>query len=287
MLCQRLCPLALPEALRGLMGGAVGPEPLKLLAGAPAAVTGWHHPRANRQARLGELWVGYEFERSQRRTIGIRVGPQGLSVRAPRWAPESAVESFLQSKAGWITRKLHELRQRERQVAQDLAWRQGDSVLFLGQSLCLALDPSHALVGAAASRQGDRLVVGLSQDAGSERVREVVQAWLRREALSLFTGRLEHFAALMGLRYRRLGLSSASTRWGSASVDGTIRLNWRLIHLPLELIDYVVVHELAHLRQMNHSPAFWAEVARVLPDHLQRRQALRAQPPLPKERSIR
>ena len=262
-------------------------QQLDLFAGADDGAGGWHHPRANRQSRLGELVVGYEFQRSQRRSIGITVGPQGLSVRAPRWAPESAVEAFLQAKAGWIAAKLHEMRLRQRQGPQDIDWTHGTTVPFLGQPLLLALDPSHAFVGAGASRQADRLVVALAHDAGSERVREVVQAWLRREAQALFTERLDHYAARMGLRYCRLGLSSASTRWGSASADGSIRLNWRLIHLPLDLIDYVVVHELGHLREMNHGPAFWAEVARVLPDHQQRRQALREQPPLPQGGRIR
>lgn len=274
-----------PEAT-GRQGG-VTVQQLDLFAAATEGATGWHHPRANRQSRLGELVVGYEFQRSQRRTIGVTVGPQGLSVRAPRWAPESAVEAFLQAKAAWIAAKLHEMRLRQRQSPQAIDWVHGASVPFLGQPLRLELDPSHAFVGAGASRQADRLVVALARDADSERVREVAQAWLRREAQTLFTARLDHFAGRMGLRYRRLGLSSASTRWGSASADGSIRLNWRLIHLPLDLIDYVVVHELGHLREMNHGPAFWAEVARVLPDHQQRRQALRAQPPLPDERRIR
>jgi predicted metal-dependent hydrolase len=260
---------------------------LDLFTGPSDEATSWRHPRANRQCRLGELWVAYEFQRGQRRTIGLSVGPQGLSVRAPRWAPESAVEAFLHEKAGWIRKQWQALRERQRQAPPAMAWVPGAEVLFLGQPLRLELDPSHAFEGAGASRQDHRLVIALAHDAEAQRVREVAQAWLRRQALAWFTERLDHFSARMGLRYRRLGLSSASTRWGSASVDGSIRLNWRLIHLPVELIDYVVVHELSHLRQMNHGPAFWAEVARVLPDHVARRQALRAQPPLPDEGRIR
>jgi predicted metal-dependent hydrolase len=75
--------------------------------------------------------------------------------------------------------------------------------------------------------------------------------------------------------YTRLSLSSAQTRWGSASSNGTIRLNWRLIHFPMSSIDYVVAHELAHLREMNHSPRFWDVVRSVLPDYEQLRGSLR------------
>jgi predicted metal-dependent hydrolase len=83
------------------------------------------------------------------------------------------------------------------------------------------------------------------------------------------------FAERLGVRMTRLSLSSAATRWGSASADGRIRLNWRLVHFATPVIDYVVTHELAHLREMNHSPAFWAVVRTALPGYEQARGALR------------
>ena len=96
-----------------------------------------------------------------------------------------------------------------------------------------------------------------------------------RAAQQVFLERLDHFAPRLGVRYRSLKLSSAATRWGSASANGSLRLNWRLVHLALELVDYVVVHELSHLRQMNHGPEFWRVVASVMPDYESRRQRLR------------
>ncbi len=235
----------------------------------------WRHPRANRQCRLGEALVAYEFKRGQRRTIGLSVGPLGLSVRAPRWTPVAEVEAFIHTKAAWVQDKLRQVQAQQRAAVPPPSWHEGETVAYLGQALTLALDPSHTFEGAGVGVQGERLLVGLARDAGEERVREAVHAWLRREALALFQQRLAYYAAQMGVQYTQLGLSSAGTRWGSASASGRIRLNWRLIHLSLELIDYVAVHELAHLREMNHSPAFWAVVAEVLPDHAQRRQALK------------
>jgi predicted metal-dependent hydrolase len=111
--------------------------------------------------------------------------------------------------------------------------------------------------------------------ASATQVREVAEAWLKKQAHTLFEQRLQHFAPLLGVQWRKLSLSSASTRWGSARIDGHIRLNWRLIHLPLTQIDYVVVHELAHLREMNHGPRFWDTVGGVMPDYRERRQKLR------------
>ena len=119
------------------------------------------------------------------------------------------------------------------------------------------------------------LRLGLAGNANETQIRDAAQAWLMRQAKALFAQRLDHFAPLLGVRYRQLRLSSAGTRWGSASADGTIRLNWRLIHLKLEMVDYVVVHELSHLRHMDHSPQFWDVVASILPDHALRRKALK------------
>ena len=136
-------------------------------------------------------------------------------------------------------------------------------------------------VGAVLAPDADgrpALHLGLPHGAAPEQLRDVTQAWLMRQARRLFTERLDHFAPQLGVRWQRLGLSSAGTRWGSASADGSIRLNWRLIHFRQPVIDYVVVHELAHLREMNHGPRFWQHVQDVLPDYAERRAALKNEP---------
>ncbi len=233
------------------------------------------HPRANRACRLGAVTVAYEFQRGQRRTVGLNVGPLGLSVRAPRWTPLAEVEGFLQAKADWVLDKLRQVQERQRQAPPAQVWAEGARIAYLGQARLLVRDPAHGFEGAGAALQGDRLLVGLPLQAGPEQWRQTVQAWLRREALALFTQRLDHFAPQLGVRHTRVALSNAGTRWGSARADGAIRLHWRLVQLPPALIDYVVVHELSHLREMNHSPAFWRVVESVLPDQDERRRALR------------
>jgi len=105
-----------------------------------------------------------------------------------------------------------------------------------------------------------------------------VQAWLMRQATRVFTERLDHFAPRLGVRWQKLALSNARTRWGTAHSDGTIRLHWRLIHFRMPIIDYVVAHELSHLRVMDHSPRFWETVGTVVPDYAQLRAQLRADP---------
>jgi predicted metal-dependent hydrolase len=260
------------------------PAPEAALLAEPPPQRRFHHPRAQREVRLGEHQVGYEFRRARRRSIGFVVSAEGLSVSAPRWVGVNEVEQALQSKAGWILRKLHEQQQRaERMQAYRVEWRDGSSLPFLGDTVILVLDAR--VTGAVLHTAADALPgvprltlhVGLPQTATQAQIREAVQSWLQRQARRVFDERCTHFAPLLNVRIKRLSLSSASTRWGSASADGSVRLNWRLIHFGLPVIDYVVTHELAHLREMNHSAAFWDVVRSVLPDYEERRGRLRSE----------
>lgn len=242
----------------------------------------WHHPRANRRVRLAGCEVGYEFKRGKRRTIGLSVGPDGLTVRAPRWTPVGEVEAFLQEKSGWVLDKLRTSRERAGALERaQTVWADGAAFDFLGQRVRLVLDSAHALAQTGAALEPGEggamplLRLGLARNASEAQIRDAAQAWLMRQAQQVFGESLQRFAPQLGVSYKKLRLSSAGTRWGSASADGTIRLNWRLIHLKPEMIDYVVVHELSHLRHMDHSPQFWDVVASVMPDHLDRRKALR------------
>ena len=265
--------------------GALVSSPERHLSAAFQPST-WPHPRGNRLIKLSACEVAYEFKRSQRRTIGLSVGPEGLSVRAPRWTPVAEVEALLHDKAAWVIEKLQRARERAGELAQArTSWAHGAELDFLGLRVRLQLDPAHGFtqVGAVLEPPADdtpdrpaTLRLGLAQNASEVQIRDAAQAWLMRQAKRVFTERLDHFALQLGVRYTRLRLSSASTRWGSASADGGIRLNWRLIHLKMDMIDYVVVHELSHLRHMDHSPQFWDVVASVLPDHRERRRQLKS-----------
>jgi predicted metal-dependent hydrolase len=123
------------------------------------------------------------------------------------------------------------------------------------------------------------LALPLPLQADPQQIKDRVQGWLQGEAKRLFGERLAIYAEKLGVNYRAYALSSAATRWGSCSSDGKIRLNWRLIHFPLSIIDYVVAHELAHLREMNHSPRFWETVESIFPEFREARQTLKHHPP--------
>ncbi|TPG16589.1 M48 family metallopeptidase [Variovorax guangxiensis] len=244
------------------------------------------HPRATREAVLGHAHVAYEFARGKRRTIGFVVGAEGLSVRAPRWVALRDVDAALQEKADWIVRKLDEAQQRhERLESARIEWKDGARLPFLGEQVTVRLDPRHAFDGVGASldaapnADGERaLRLALANNAGEAQIRDAAQAWLMRQAKRIFLERLTLFAPQLGVRWTKMSLSNAATRWGSASADGAIRLNWRLVHYRMPVIDYVVVHELAHLRVMDHSPRFWETVESVVPDYGALRQQLKDEP---------
>ncbi len=255
-------------------------------AGSAAAPAEFRHPRSHREALLAGHRVAYELRRSRRRSIGFVVGVEGLSVSAPRWVGQSEIEGALREKASWILRKLQEQRERaSRLQAARVQWREGGSVPFLGETVIMVLDPrAHHHPGGAVLHTDAQalpgvprltLHLGLPQTAEPDQIRDLVQSWLQRQARRIFEERCALFAQRLGVQMKRLTLSSASTRWGSASADGSVRLNWRLVHFGMPVIDYVVTHELAHLREMNHSTAFWDVVRSALPGFEAARGTLR------------
>lgn len=253
------------------------------------------HPKATRRIQLGTTDVAYAFKRSKRRTIGMAVGPDGLEVSAPRWVGVSEVESALLEKASWITRKLVEAQERQAQLgATRIVWADGVVIPYLGEQLRVVLDSTSALKKNSAQFEPAQppegaehatpapplhtLRVGLPLNAESGQIRDAVQAWLMRQAKARFVQRLDHYAPQLGVQWHKVSLSSAATRWGSASANGAIRLNWRLIHHKPSVIDYVVAHELSHLRVMDHSPRFWDTVQSVMPDYAVHRRTLKDEP---------
>ncbi len=282
-----------PSAIKTIADETPDALPAQTLAQLLAPPT-YRHPAATREALLQGTVVGYHFRRGKRRTIGFSVGAEGLVVSAPKWVPLYEIDKAVQEKSGWIVQKLHETRARHRRLeSARIEWKDGASLPFLGEPVRVVIDPTHAFGGVGAELRGGTppgavlqadavpagaaktLQIALAHGAGAEQIRDAVQAWLMRQAKRIFTERLNHFAPQLGVQWHKLSLSSAGTRWGSASADGSIRLNWRLIHFRLSVIDYVVVHELSHLRVMDHSPRFWDTVRTIVPDYAELRNQLK------------
>lgn len=228
--------------------------------------------------------IGFVVIRSRRKSIGLVVNDDGLQIRAPNWVTWPQIDAAVIERASWIVDKLKIRQQRQAQLATATTlWETGGILPYMGVRIHLQLDAGlqeHAFEGQAVRPvHGDVLTLSLPNDASRERVRDSVHAWLQQQARLWFEQRLQHFLAKGELTMQGWRLSSATTRWGSCSSQGNIMLNWRLIHFKHSVIDYVIAHEVAHLREMNHGKNFWREVERLMPDFAAARNALRQHNP--------
>ncbi|CAB3624435.1 SprT family zinc-dependent metalloprotease [Achromobacter sp. SIMBA_011] len=228
--------------------------------------------------------IGFVLLRSRRRSIGFVITDDGLRVTAPNWVTLAQIDDAVREKSRWIVAKLREWHTRKQQLAMaHTRWQAGGELPYLGKRIVLGVGGDSRqtrLSGDAdAPADGDTLWLALPADADQGRIRDAAQAWLQQRAGAWFGARLAHFLQISGLKIRRWRLSSAATRWGSCTSDGNIMLNWRLIHFAPAIIDYVIAHELAHLREMNHSQDFWREVGQILPDFEEAKNVLRRHDP--------
>lgn len=227
---------------------------------------------------IGSRTLHYVLKRSARRSIGFAIDSTGLTITAPRWVTLADIETAITEKQRWIFTKLIEWQTRvEQRALPKIDWKDGAEVPYLGQPVRVTLGAPHGTLAFSAEHAALQLPLPLQADP--QQIKDRVQGWLQGEAKRLFGERLAIYAQKLGVNYRAYALSSAATRWGSCSSDGKIRLNWRLIHFPLSIIDYVVAHELAHLREMNHSPRFWQTVESIFPEFREARQTLKSHPP--------
>lgn len=242
-------------------------------------------PAGHRRIRLEQLNLDYRLIRSKRKTVGFLIDDDGLRVSAPRWITINEIESAIVSKQLWIFRKMNEQRERSvRRLQPAMIWRDGAVFPYLGADITLRVVDPGTISGAYFDSTTRELYLSLPSAAGEQQLKDRVQGWLQSEAKRIFSERLTIYAEKLGVSYKSFTLSSASTQWGSCTADGKIRLNWRLMHFALPNIDYVVTHELSHLREMNHGPQFWATVQSVFPEFEQARKTLRDHEPtlLPK-----
>ena len=222
---------------------------------------------ATRRIAIAGQAVDYHLRRSRRRTIGLAIDQRGLRVGAPLQARLGDIETLIREHGQWVLDKLADWRSRP--TPERLVVSEGAVIFALGEALTVTITP--------ASRQrwlfSDPKLHLFVPPAVEARV--VLEKALRDKARSVFAERLAHYAPQLGIAAPPLRLSAACTRWGSCSHHGGISLNWRLILMPLPVVDYVVAHELAHLKEMNHSASFWSVVQQLCPDWRARRCELR------------
>ena len=224
--------------------------------------------RDARRMALGAESIEYVLVRRHgRRGVGLKVDENGLTVNAPSTMPLAKVEALVRESERWVLRKIAEWSHRKLAPVQ---WREGERVPFLGGGLALRLARGSR---SRADRKDAELWVVTRKGTDPE-IEQAVVRWYKRVAHSYLAERLNALAVAARLPQPTLTISSAMARWGSCSSKREVRLAWRLVKAPPDLVDYVICHELAHLRHMDHSNAFWAEVERQCPDYRQRRARL-------------
>jgi predicted metal-dependent hydrolase len=223
-----------------------------------------------RDTLLSGKHITYTLKRRKRRSIGLSIDERGLIVSVPLRASEKWLQSVLQEKADWVVEKLDCWQTYSPNANR---WQDGGMIDYLGELLVLRV--VHGLFATPVQLLGKELWVFVV-DGSEKTIEQAVSNWYRQEAQQFYTRRAAHYAQLLNVMPRTVKLSEAKTQWGSCTAQGSVRLHVHLIKLPPRLIDYVVVHELAHLRELNHSAAFWQLVESVCPDYKILRSELKA-----------
>lgn len=217
--------------------------------------------------------IEYELRLTARRSVECRVAPGRVTVFAPLRFPACGADEFVLRQAEWILKTLRALDARAGAALEksEQAMREGAPVPVEGRTYRIALRPGKKV---SVCPEGENLVVS-GTDGEPLSVRAAIRDYLIALAKRRFEERVRIRAADVGVRPKNITLREQKTKWGSCSSLGNLNFNWKLIMAPPEALDYVVVHELCHLIEMNHSPAFWAQVEKHCPDYKKWRDYLK------------
>jgi len=217
----------------------------------------------------------YKLFRSHRKTISLKITPQAeIIVRAPHRVSKVEIDRLVASKSSWIEKHLVTARQREK-VRESFAVDYGDAVQLRGADIPITARPGSRIGYSEGSEDGEQTCFYMPPGLPPGEIKRCAAEIYKLAAKNHLPQRTHYFANIMGIKPVRVGITSAKTRWGSCSTEKRINYSWRLMMASDDIIDYVIVHELAHILEFNHPGQFWATVASVLPDYKQRRERLK------------
>jgi predicted metal-dependent hydrolase len=218
--------------------------------------------------------ISYLLEHRPRRTVGLKITADGLVVHAPKRIFAFQLNQILQDKSGWI---LDKLKARAANQVNAIEWVDGEHLLYLGQDIQLSIVKNRS--NKAIFLDANTLIMATPTPDNHALIHRKVVQWYQKQAMADFARRLTILATKLGVPTPPLTLSNAKSRWGSCNSRGEVRLNWRLLQASPSIINYVICHELAHLKQMNHSAKFWAVVESLFSDYKQAENALKTLSP--------
>ena len=231
------------------------------------------------EIQLGDRTVQYHIERQRRKTISASISHEGtLLVSSPYIVPEFVIRNFLKTKQHWILDRLQR-HDTAKESGMFVSYTSGEAIPFFDSSYILTITKS-----AAATRprlyflQNSFQAIlpeNLSQDQSHREVKTLIHDWYKRNTLPVLQKRVDYYKELVGVEYTGIRVKDVTSHWGSCSSKRNLNFNYRLAMLPIELSDYIIVHELCHIKEMNHSARFWNLVGNVIPNYKELRAQLK------------
>jgi len=222
--------------------------------------------------------IKYTLIKSKRKTVALKITNEGeVVVSAPLRASNKAIEDIVLKKAKWIAEKLKVVKENQSKVKKS-EFINGATISLLGKEYKLIVE-EVLIKGASVKFDGSvfnvRVNNALNNEGKQQFIKEVLTLWMRKKAKEVFEERTRYYANEIKLYPKKITIKEQKTLWGSCSSKDNINFNWRLIMAPIEILDYVVVHELCHLKHRNHSKEYWDFVEAAMPEHEERRQWLK------------
>ena len=225
---------------------------------------------------LNDQEVSYILKRRKCKAISIKIDCDGLTVSVPTRETLSWIESVLKERENWILKKLDEWKNKG---SINLIWEESSIFPLLGDPWKLVIESTGVMKMTPVKIKEivgkNQLELPFATIVSSQKIEKIVMEWYYKQAHIYFSKRMDFFSKKLGVPRPQLKLSRAKTQWGSCNSRRIIHLNWRLIQLSISLVDYVIAHELSHLVEMNHSPAFWRTVESIFPNYVATRKELK------------
>ncbi|MCX7710969.1 MAG: M48 family metallopeptidase [Clostridia bacterium] len=229
------------------------------------------------QIQIGNKSIEYVVVRSRRKTIGISIqSEQGLKVSAPYRVSDTYIHDVIQTKSSWILKKLKEL---EDAKPAERKFTPGEKLMVLGKEYYLCISEKVGIKTAQLDIGPSAVCLIIPEikqlEQRTQIIRDALTKCLKKIAAEIVSERIEVYSKKLNVLPKKIVIKSQKTLWGSCTRDNAININWRIVMAPVEIVDYLVVHELAHIKVKNHSKTYWNLVESILPDHKERRKWLR------------
>ncbi|ELC8442353.1 M48 family metallopeptidase [Clostridium perfringens] len=222
-----------------------------------------------------DKYVEFELIRSKRRTMSIEVLAEGeVKVRAPISIPKESILKYVKTKGKWIVEKQENAKIiSSKKIKREFV--DGESFMYLGEEYLLKIRYNQFLKGVSVSLIGEKLVVDIAK-YDREKIKKAIELWYREVGLKIIKERVDYYSKFYPLKPRSIRVKEQKRRWGSCTYYNDLLFNWRCIMAPIEVLDYIVVHEMTHMIHKNHSKNYWEAVAKVMPDYKEKNNWLKA-----------